>query len=44
MTHFLKDQMKCKGDPSYYFLFSNGERQNFRKNKDFLPNTILNFE
>ena len=25
----------------YYFLFLNGEKQNFRKNIDFLPNTIL---
>ena len=67
MTHFLKDQIKCKSDPSFnqlliekvkfgvkneakrfyqakdhYFLFLDGKTQNFLKNKDFLPNTILN--
>ena len=65
---FLKDQMKCKSDPSFYqllieksqirgknevtrffqtndhyFLFLNGEINNFLKSKDFLPNTILFF-
>ena len=67
MTHFLKDQMKCKSDHSiyqlltekikfgvkneakpfyqtkdHYFLFLKGETQNFLKDRDFLPNTILN--
>ena len=67
--HFLKDQVKCKIDPSFYqllieksqiwvkneakcfyqmenlyFLFLDGETQNFLKKEDFLPNTILKID
>ena len=39
MTHFLKDQMKCKSDPSFYqLLIETSQIRGKKLRKTFLPN------
>ena len=44
MTHFLKDQMKCKSDPSFYqLLIETSQIRGKKSRKTFLPNERLPF-